>query len=297
MSLPRQILAGATYLVTRRCTQRQFLLTPSRQSVVAFLYCLALAQRATGVQIHGVCVLSNHYHLIVTDPRALLPRFVYILNKYVAKCMNAHYGRWENLWAGGAQTSYVRLADDAAMIDKLVYTVTNPVEAGLVSSSKHWPGLLLWTPGRRKAARPDWFFHDDGPMPEELWLELTPLPLKDNSLRPRDIMEQVGRRIAERETKLRADMHKAGRKFLGKNAIRAQRHTESPTTVEPRRGLSPRVASKDKWRRIEILQRLKTFTNNYRRALSQWLDGDRKAIFPAGTYGLRVQFAVRCAES
>jgi len=51
---------------------------------VTFLYCLALAQRATGAQIHAVCVLSNHYHLIATDPKALLPRFAYILNKFVA---------------------------------------------------------------------------------------------------------------------------------------------------------------------------------------------------------------------
>jgi len=296
MSLPRQVLPGTTYLVTRRCTQRQFLLTPSRQSFVTFLYCLALAQHATGVQIHAVCVLSNHYHLVATDPKALLPRFVYILNKFVAKCMNAHYGRWENLWAAGTQASYVRLGDDEAMVDKLAYTVTNPVEAGLVSGSKQWPGLLLWKPARYKAKRPGWFFHDSGPTPAELWLELTPLPLGDGALRPREVMERVGRAIVDKEKELRAYMHRAGRAFLGKSVIRRQHHTDSPDTPEPRRGLSPRVASRDKWRRVEILQRLKSFTEGYRRALSQWLDGDRKTVFPAGTYGLRVEFSVRCAD-
>jgi hypothetical protein len=30
MTAPREIIPGTTYLVTRRCTQRQFLLRPSR---------------------------------------------------------------------------------------------------------------------------------------------------------------------------------------------------------------------------------------------------------------------------
>jgi hypothetical protein len=38
--LPRQVLPGQFYMITRRCTQRQFLLRPDRETNNAFTYCL-----------------------------------------------------------------------------------------------------------------------------------------------------------------------------------------------------------------------------------------------------------------
>src|SRR5688500_2790100 len=105
----RQIIPGSTYLVTRRCTQRQFLLTPTNgRFVEAFLYCLAYAASRSGVIVHAAVVMGNHYHLVVTDPDGVLPWFVECLNKLVAKSMNAMRGRWENFWST-EQASYVRL--------------------------------------------------------------------------------------------------------------------------------------------------------------------------------------------
>jgi putative transposase len=47
MPLPREVLPGRTYMITRRCTQRQFLLRPDSATNNAFMYCLAVAtQRA-----------------------------------------------------------------------------------------------------------------------------------------------------------------------------------------------------------------------------------------------------------
>ncbi len=43
MTAPRQVLRGTTYLVTRRCAQRQFLLKPSKTTNEVFLYVLAVA--------------------------------------------------------------------------------------------------------------------------------------------------------------------------------------------------------------------------------------------------------------
>ena len=74
MTMPRQILPGSTWLVTRRCSERRFFSRPDRFVVRAFLYCLGYAARLFGVQLHGFVVLSNHWHAVVTDPRAVLPR-------------------------------------------------------------------------------------------------------------------------------------------------------------------------------------------------------------------------------
>jgi hypothetical protein len=43
MTQPREVLSGQFYLLTRRCTQRQFLLRPDPETNNAFPYCLAVA--------------------------------------------------------------------------------------------------------------------------------------------------------------------------------------------------------------------------------------------------------------
>jgi putative transposase len=294
MSLPRQIFAGATVMVTRRCAQRQLLLRPSPIVNQVFLYCLALAARTTGVAVHVACVMSNHYHLIVTDRHARLPDFTYVLNKFVAKCLNAKYGRWENLFASGAQASYVRLENAEAILEKAVYAITNPVAAGLVARSEQWPGINRWRPGVLKVRRPDVFFVGER-LPEELELVIEPLPLGAD-LRVREVMERLGKAVAEREAALRAQFRREGRTFLGVPGVLAQKPSDVPRTREPTRQLSPLIAIRDKWRRIEILQRLKTFWAEYKTALDAWIAGDRHVVFPAGVYKLRVQYGVRCAE-
>jgi len=283
-------------MVTRRVSQRAFLLLPSAIINQIILYCLALAARETGVIVHAVCTLSNHIHIIVTDPHARLPEFSYILFKFIGKCVNAHRGRWENLWAAGVQPSYVRLPDANTMLDKMAYVVTNPVGAGLVHRAKLWPGVNLWQPGKYKAKRPPVFFRESGPTPNVLPLQLAPVPL-GGDLRPREIIELVGKAIAERETALRAEHKAAGRTYLGVARLLAQKPTDTPHSREPRRRLSPRVATRDKWRRIELLQRLKSFWEDYKAALRAWCAGDREVVFPAGVYKMRVLFGVRFAEA
>ena len=60
--------------------------------------------------------------------------------------------------------------------------------------------------------------------------------------------------------------------------------------------MNPQVASKSKWHRIEALQRLKSFISDYKSVLKKWRKGIRDALFPAGTYALRIHAGVCCAE-
>ncbi len=288
---PRQILPGSTYLVTRRCTQRQFLLVPSRRTTQIFHYCLAYAARRTGVEIHAVVVMSNHYHLVVTDPNGFLPLFVECLNKLVAKCVNASLGRWENFWAS-EPASYVRLLDGEAIIDKLAYLLANPVEAALVEHGVEWPGLRLGRPGRYSARRPDIFFREEGAMPKSVELHLVAPP----GLAGRDAQTRIKHAVAEREREARTRIRREGRSFLGVRAVLRQNPFESPLTFEARRQLSPRIASRNKWLRVETLARCVEFVRDHSRALASWLEGKRNVVFPAGTYMMRIRHNARCAE-
>ncbi|HUS63112.1 MAG TPA: hypothetical protein VMZ28_01170 [Kofleriaceae bacterium] len=292
--LPRPIIPGATYLVTRRCTQRQFLLVPSRRTRQVFHYCLAYAAQRTGVLVHAVIVMSNHYHLVVTDPLGRLPAFAECLNKLVAKCLNATYGRWENFWSS-EPVSYVRLLDSEAVIDKIAYTLANPVLAGLVKRGDRWPGLRLGRPGAYPARRPSCFFREEGSMPRSLSLELVEPALDDSDAG--DAWSRIERAVGEMEAHVRENARREGRRFLGASAVMRQNPSKSPRTHAVRRALSPRIASRNKWLRIEVLSRSAEFIRDYRRAFASWRLLDRLAVFPLGTYLMRQRHSVPCAEA
>ena len=79
MTAPRQVLPGKTWLVTRRCSERRRFLRPSAIVNEIFLFVLGVAARRYGLEVHAFCVMSNHYHQLVTDPAARLPAFVQYL--------------------------------------------------------------------------------------------------------------------------------------------------------------------------------------------------------------------------
>ena len=89
---------------------------------------------------------------------------------------------------------------------------------------------------------------------------------------------------------------RAARWRVGLCSFQSQRWNDSPNTREPRRGLSPRVACRNKWARIEALQRNKAFLDQYRAARADHLAG-REALFPPGTWWLCRFAGLKCAES
>ena len=97
------------------------------------------------------------------------------------------------------------------------------------------------------------------------------------------------KKLAEAEAKKKVGF------FLGVARVLAQKPTARPKTEEPLGRLKPRVAAKDKWKRIEALGRMEGFQRAYREALAQLRAGARGVRFPHGTYLLRVNLGVACA--
>jgi REP element-mobilizing transposase RayT len=287
MTAPRQLLTGSTYLVTRRCSQRQYLLKPSKLTSHVFLYLLAVGAQRYRIYVHAYCVMSNHYHLVVTDPDANLPAFLQFLDGLTGRAINALWGRGEAFW-GPASYSAVSLVSPRDVVDKAAYALANPVTAGLVRSGRRWPGL--WSDLRveeRPVPRPSHFFDPRGTLPEMVRFRLTAPP----GFATEEFKELVQAALAEREAE-------AGRRvsgFLGVARVMAQRVTARPRALERRGQLNPRVASRDTWKRIEALGRLASFLAEYRTALREWHAGRKSVLFPAGTYEMRVTYGVACA--
>src|SRR6185295_18352497 len=75
MSLPRAVVPGRTYMITRRCSERRFFLRPDRETNNAFIYCLAVAAQKYGVKVIFTATMSNHHHTGVVDLEGNLPDF------------------------------------------------------------------------------------------------------------------------------------------------------------------------------------------------------------------------------
>jgi len=293
MSLPRPVLPGTTYLLTRRCFQRQLLLRPDREVNQIFRFCLAHAAQRFEIRLHAYCMLSNHYHLVATDTLGNLPEFMHWLNEYVAKCVNAKLGRWESFWSPGSYSA-VQLGDENDLLAKMLYVYLNPVAAGLVRRAEHWPGAsgLPSDLGRGPVPieRPSGFFRETGPVPAVAELELVP-PDRGS---PQQVV-WLKERLAAGERECVERRIAQGQSFMGRSKVLRQSPLGRPAQCEPRRELNPRVAARDKWRRIELLQRLANFVGSYRDARRRFLAGWRDILFPYGTYWLRVRCGVLCA--
>lgn len=297
MTAPRQVLPGSTYLVTRRCSQRQFLLKPCETTNAVFRYVLSVAARRYGILVHAYCVMSNHFHLVVTDPKGRLPAFEQQLASLVARALNAFHGRWESFWAPGSYSA-VRLETAEDVLEKAAYTLANPVAAGLVRRGQEWPGL--WSGPERvggkveEVERPRVFFRPTGQMPESETLELVEPPGFESA---EEFRKKLQERVSELEEEAAKKLRGEGRSFVGARKVMAQRPTDRPGSQEGRRKLNPRVAAMDRWKRVEALGRLKSFVRAYREALEQFVRGVGDVVFPQGTYLLRVRMGVRCAAA
>ncbi len=292
MSAPRHVAPGATYLVTRRCTQRQFLLRPSLERNGAFVYCLAYAAEQTGVEVHGLVAMSNHWHGVVTDPHARLPEFLQIFHRLVAAVTNAALGRVENLWAAEAP-SVVALEHPDDILETLAYLIANPVAAGLVKDPRDWPGVITTRLGEVLVAdRPEIFFRGSGRMPAKVKVVCTLPP----ALRALGLDAATRRlRLLVRESVRRAKsvVRSQGRSFLGADGVRMMPIHRQATTPETLRKRRPVFASRDPERRAAALQRLRIFRQAYRVAFDRWRAGQRAVRFPEGTYQMRVLHAAR----
>lgn len=103
-------------------------------------------------------------------------------------------------------------------------------------------------------------------------------------------------RVRDVEAVAGEERRRTGARVMGRKAILSQRYTDRPGTREPRRDLSPRVAARSKWSRIEALLRNKAFREAYFEARARFIQGLRDVVFPSGTYWLR-RFARACCAS
>lgn len=293
MTQPRRIVPGDFCMLTRRTTQRMFLLRPDNITRAILSYCLAVAAQRHGISLIAWLVMSNHYHAVVYDPEGKVPAFIEHFHKLVAKCLNAHYKRWENVWST-EETCVTRLVTLEDVFDKVAYVLTNPAAADLVESVADWPGVSSWTAmgtDGEIVPRPEVYFRKNGRMPTTATLvAAAPYGLTESYAQ---WIARVRREVERRERKLSATRRKNRTRVAGRKAVCATSPFAMPETIAVHGKLRPTLACKNKERMRTERRALTEFRTAYRGALDRLRQGKRNVEFPLGTYRLRL-LGMRC---
>jgi putative transposase len=279
MTIPRRVVPGTTYALTRRCLDRRFYMKPGREMNQIYLYALAHAQQKFGVGIHAFAVMGNHPHEVVTDFHGVLPDFMRDLRRDIALGVKELHQIPQNVWSAEKPTA-VELHGEKADAAKVLYTLLNPVEAGLVAHASEWPGAIS-LPGMREieVRRPALWFGEG--RPEVLTLRVTPPPSWTGT--EDGWHEWLATELASREERIRRNRRGVG--VLGRQRILAQDpfdRPRKPDEMVPSRKPSLATAGDGTLMRAVILE-LRAWRCAYREALARWRL-DKTATFPLGTW-------------
>lgn len=88
-------------------------------------------------QLHMYCLMSNHYHLVVTTPFGDLDRGMHVVNGLYAQTFNKRHDRRGHLF--GARYDARLIESEGHALNVVAYVPLNPCRAGVCELPEQWP--------------------------------------------------------------------------------------------------------------------------------------------------------------
>ncbi len=132
---PRLQLAGGLFHLTTRSPARRAILPNDDARAV----CLELIEKTCARfrwDCHAYCVMTTHYHLLVTTREENLSRGMQWLNGLYAATFNENYASHGHVF--GARFTSVHVTSDAHLLHLISYIAMNPVGAGACARPEDW---------------------------------------------------------------------------------------------------------------------------------------------------------------
>lgn len=273
------------------------LLRPDAWVTRVMKFCLGWAASFYKMELHAVDVLSNHYHLVITDRFQNLPQFMGWVNKISSLFIAEGRNRvGEATWDASEKYTAVMLTTEQAVWKELSYVTINAVRHGLVRTHTEWGGFVTRPkdiykpiatthPGRfvlKKMAKP---------------IIITKPPILAH-LGDRKYVNEYTRLIKEQEAAVRRALPKDKRgrpKVVGMKQVMHRSPMYKAKTKEERYCYRPVFAAVTKEGIKKAKEKFRKFYLAYRIALDEWRDGEREVVFPYGTYKMRVLHRANCA--
>jgi REP element-mobilizing transposase RayT len=157
--MPRKLriqYPGAVYHVMNRGDRRERIFADDKDRE-KFLETLGQACQKTGWQVHGYCLMSNHFHLVVETPQAnLVAGMKWFLGTYTSR-FNRRHKEFGHLFSGRYKALIVDASGNGYLKSVCDYVHLNPVRAKLLQhqqslESYRWSsyGDYLKAPGQRR---------------------------------------------------------------------------------------------------------------------------------------------------
>jgi putative transposase len=169
--IPRAQVGGHTYHVLNRGNGGATVFHKDGD-YSAFLQLLVSAKAKFPVNVLGLCLMPNHFHLVVQpETQAALSAFMQWWMTSHVRRYHQHYQSHGHVWQGRFKSFPIQ--QDGHLLTVLRYVLRNPVRAGLCTKVMDWPWSSLRWP------------HLSDPLPVETpraWLEWIDQPLFDHEL-------------------------------------------------------------------------------------------------------------------
>ena len=293
MTLPQQRLPATTYFITSVCERRECRLPPTEETSAAIAVALYEAAERYQVRIVAVSVPNNHMHLVVYDTGGFVSEFMRDVNALIARFGNARdgvkgWGFWDR-----QQLVCVALGDAQTVVNKVAYTLANPVTSFLVERIEQWPGLQTRIDdlGRWRGQvyrRPACFFRAKGRVSEVVEVASELPPMVEAAFGVEGFQRRVKQRVESLVTAARKEAAANGHGFVGLAEVLRQGVWHRPTSPSKREtgaDVTPikRVAASTRKLGRAMVEAFVNFQKAHRaawKALRSGLD----ATFPAGTY-------------
>jgi hypothetical protein len=286
-------------MVTKRVHKRQMLLIEDDYVRQVIEYTLAYCLQKYQLDLHAIIVEGNHMHRVDTDADGVRPKFLQDFHSFVARQLNRYYNEGDAFFSS-KQTNIVHNEAAHDVLQRIVYTMGNPVADGIEREGKNHKGTRMrWPQPDKVVKRPEGFWRsieDGGKAPDELVLRFTRPPGYEG-LSDEELDDLLEKRILAYEKE-----HRDARDAEGK-AFRCDVTDEQPDPKSYSKSphklfrLAPLIGAKVKEQRLAAIQRLRSFRAEHEKARLRRKAGEEGVVFPYGSYAVVQRWNVLVAPA
>lgn len=275
--------------------QNRYLLRPCRRLNQRFTGILAKAQERYDMRICAVVVASTHYHLLL-QPRdgAQLAAFMCWLKTNLSKEIGTRLHGWRGRFFARRFRAIAVSEEEVAQVRVLRYILSHGVKENLVDSVCQWPGVHsaealidgsplrgTWHDRTRQYRAHVGKGADPNDFTSQLSVDLSPLPCWQDlsEVKWREAVKELVDSIDEEAA---AERRRRGVRSLGVAKVLGMDPRHEP--IEAESSPQPRFHVSSQQHLMQFIEAFSEVFAKFHVAAEKLRAGDRKALFPPGTF-------------